>query len=66
MEVLGLPPSNLLAVSQRKELLFKDTNCTQLSKETKHRKPGTKCLEDILGTSEKSASFIDFVEVSLF
>jgi len=48
MEVLGLPPSGLLGVSQRKLLFFNDENRPQLKKEGKQRKPGTKCLEDIL------------------
>jgi hypothetical protein len=36
----------------------------QQSREGKTRKPGTKCLEDILDVNE-DPSFINFIEVSL-
>ncbi len=37
----------------------------QQSREGKTRKPGTKCLEDILDVNE-DPSFVNFIEVSKF
>lgn len=63
MEVLGLPPHSMLQQSQRKAKFFNEQNMPHQSREGKARKPGTKCLEDILDSNE-DPSFINFIEVS--
>ena len=65
METLGLPSPNLLAISTRKAKFFNDQNLPHQNREGRNRKPGTKCLEDILETSNEDASFINFIEVSI-
>lgn len=50
MEICGIPPHEVLKVSQRKKKFFSDDNTPILvpNSRGKIRKPGTKVLEDIL------------------
>jgi hypothetical protein len=63
MEILGIPPRDLLQISQRKAKFFNESNLpmNHLNKEGKARKPGTKCLEDIIDANE-DPSFVNFIE----
>jgi dual specificity tyrosine-phosphorylation-regulated kinase 2/3/4 len=66
MELLGIPPTDLLQMSQRKAKFFNEQNMPMhhSNKDGKTRKPGTKCLEDILDANEDPA-FINFLEQCL-
>jgi len=50
MEVCGIPPPEVLKISQRKKKFFTDDNNPVLvaNSRGKVRKPGTKVLDDIL------------------
>jgi dual specificity tyrosine-phosphorylation-regulated kinase 2/3/4 len=65
MEVCGIPPQEVLSVSQRKKKFFNDDNVPILVQNSrgKVRKPGTKVIEDILDC--KDSQFVDFVEKCL-
>ena len=65
MEVCGIPPKEVLDLSQRKKKFFTDDNSPILiaNSRGKTRRPGTKVLEDILNTDD--LHFIRFVEKCL-
>ena len=63
MEVIGLPPMEILEVSSRRQNFFED-NSNQLAYEVydsqdELRIPGRKPLEELIGT--ESLSFLDFI-----
>jgi dual specificity tyrosine-phosphorylation-regulated kinase 2/3/4 len=63
MEVKGIPPWSLLAVSSRRKNFFDDNYNPILEPNSrgKTRKPGTKSLKDALASSQDEA-FIDFID----
>lgn len=63
MEVIGIPSTDVLKVSQRKKKFFSDDNVPMLvpNSRGKIKKPGNKNLEDILECEDPN--FVNFIEV---
>jgi len=61
-ELCGIPPAEVLKVSQRKKKFFQDENMPILvpNSRGKIRKPGTKTIEDLLECQDQH--FVNFIE----
>lgn len=61
MEIMGMPPANVLAKATRRKVFFDSNNAARIVPNSKGRKrrPGTKTLEGVLKCNDKV--FLDFL-----